>query len=86
MFSGMDTATIEVYGTATSFELEISGQTLSDNFYSIIAVKLSDLTINSIITELDTLWQVDLNGLTKLKAELKSISGGTLNVVAKVVG
>jgi hypothetical protein len=80
--SGATDISIEFTGTGT-FTAIIEGK-IQSNYYPIKSVNLSSLTISSSVSELNSLWQTDLVGLSALRVRITSISG-TVSIYGRSV-
>lgn len=81
---GFKTLTIEVYGTATSFTVQIQGIGKSGTPYPLTAVNLSGLTTTQSISTAG-LYQIDVTGLASVQANITAVSGGNLTVAGELV-
>jgi phosphotransferase system IIA component len=82
---GATTANIEITGTGISTCI-FEGRSIDDgNWYSIIGVNLSDLSMASSTTSKGVLYQCDLIGLIQFRVRISSYTSGTVTVKGRVV-
>jgi hypothetical protein len=81
---GFKTLTIEVYGTATSYSVQIQGIGNSGTPYTLTATNLTGLTTTQNITTAG-LYQFDVTGLTSVQANITAVSGGNVTVKGELV-
>lgn len=81
---GFKTLTFEVYGTATSFTLQIQGIGQSGTRYPLTVVNLSGLTTTQSISSAG-LYKIDVTGLVSVQVNITSVSGGNVTVAGKLV-
>ena len=81
-----DTMAVEVRGTGT-FTLKMQGRTDINNggaWEDIAVIKLSDLTKKETITA-PGIYELGIEGLQEVRANITSLSGGTLSVLGRAV-
>ena len=75
---------IEIFGSATEFELAFEGIS-SINWQELIGINLTTLDYSTTVNAVG-LWQVQLIGISDFRVNLKSLSGGEVSVKGKAVG
>jgi hypothetical protein len=81
---GLKTLLIEVYGTATSFTVQIQGIGPSGTPYVLTAMNLTGLTTSQTISAAG-LYQFDVTGLTSVEANVTAVAGGNVTVAGELV-
>lgn len=77
--------TLEVSGDSSSFSIQVEAlaDSQNTNFSSISGINLSNFAIIDAITAAG-LYQFSVEGLSKIKISLKSISGGAVTVFSRL--
>lgn len=81
---GNKTFTFEVFGTATSFTLQVEGKSISGTPFAIQVTNLNNMTSSTSITA-SGVYQVDVTGLVSVDANLTAVSGGNVTAQGKLV-
>lgn len=76
---------LQVGGTATSFVIEVSGRVNieSANFETIGVFNNTDFSTSQSITA-NGIYTIGIDGYSEIKAEIKSVSGGSVTAFGKV--
>lgn len=78
-------ATIDIQGTAQSFEILFEGKVDENSEWTpIMFGNLTDLSLSATVTELNTKWNNNISGLAYLRVRIISISGGYLTIVGRL--
>ena len=79
-----ETLTLQVDGDASAFSFQIKGcvDLMSDEFYQLSGLDL-DFNTSKTITKTG-IYTFGVDGISKLKLKLDSISGGSITVFAKI--
>jgi len=80
-----DQLTIYITGDSTSREVHIEGCDSDDNWYSVPALKLPEMTIASVVTENNTVYSINLANYVGIRCRVSAVSGGTLKITGRVV-
>lgn len=81
---GLKTITFEVFGTASSFTIQMEGKGTSGTPYPIQAINYNSMTSISTITAAG-LYQVDVTGLVSIDANLTAVTGGNVTVQGRMM-
>lgn len=77
---------VQTSGTATNFEVEILGQAdINADFVPLSCINMTNFDVDSKI-DYAGIFCVPTDGICKIKAEIKSVSGGDLTVFGKLGG
>lgn len=77
--------TIDIQGTATSFEVVFEGKVSSNSEWSpIMFANLTDLSLDTKATQLNTKWNNSITGLVYIRARIANISDGYLSIVGRL--
>ena len=80
-----DQLTIYISGDSTSREVHIEGCDSDDNWYSVPALKLPEMTIASVVTENNTAYSINLANYVGIRCRVSAINGGTVRITGRVV-
>lgn len=81
---GNKTLSVEVFGTAASYQLQIEGKSTSGTPYVLTATNLLDLSTTQTISSAG-LYQFDVTGLLSVDANVVSVTGGNVTVQGRMV-
>ncbi|MFC0903898.1 hypothetical protein ACFHWD_04230 [Clostridium sp. MT-14] len=77
--------TIDIQGTASSFEVIFEGKVDSNSEWSsIMFANLTDLSLNTKATELNSKWNNNINGLFYLRVRITNITDGYLTIIGRL--
>lgn len=79
------TITLEVSGTSTSRTILFEGASSTGDYYPVMGVKMSDLSMATQTTGNAEVWQFDITGLEFFRARISSIGGGNCTIRGKAV-
>ncbi|EPZ47622.1 hypothetical protein [Alicyclobacillus acidoterrestris] len=82
--NSMRTLVVEVYGTASSFNIEIQGRLDSTTYYPLTGVNLNGLSSVQSITSFG-LYKFDVTGLVNVLGYINEVSGGNINIIGNLV-
>ncbi|MDV3428193.1 MAG: hypothetical protein LIR50_14435 [Bacillota bacterium] len=77
--------TIDITGTAQSFEVIFEGKVNNDSEWSpIMFGNLNDLSLDTKATKLNTQWQNEISGYGYFRVKITNISGGYLTIKGRL--
>lgn len=75
---------VQASGEATSFEVQILGQTdINADFVSLSCISMTNFDVGENISATG-IYAVPVDGVVKIKAEIKSVAGGGITVFGKL--
>lgn len=86
IISGMETANIEIASTSTDAVVNFEAQVSTTDWFAVNGVNLSNFNVATSPVATDSIYQIDLIGLSALRCRISSITSGNVTVVARVVG
>ncbi len=85
--NGMKTLTVEIFGTATSAQVNFMAASVSGTYTPITGTNLDGFTQAVDVTSVSAtpqLWQFDVTALASVQMQVASISGGSITVQGQV--
>lgn len=80
-----DQITIFITGNSTSRQIYFEGCDANENWFSVPAVKLPEMTVSSFTTGNDEVWVISGTNWIGIRTRIASITGGTVKITAKIV-
>ena len=79
-----DSITLQASGTASAFSAKLQGKAdINADWVDVALINLKDLTVSSDVTTTD-IYQGALTGLTQVRVNLESVSGGNVTIFGRV--
>lgn len=82
-----DVMSVEVSGTATSFVVKMQGRANKENndtWFDLFTINLSNLNVGTDMSSTGV-YEITLEGIKEVRANISSISGGSLTVFGRAV-
>ena len=79
-----DSIALQASGTTSAFSAKLQGKAdINADWVDVAVINLKDLTVSSTISSTD-IYQGSLSGITQIRVNLESVSGGNVTIFGRI--